>query len=220
MLAALTSCFFLASIFHASEDKTYNSDVSWGLLPLWDLVKFHSLWGIWHFLPSHASLYLHLWAVSVPTSVARKLNSTPPRNLLWSQDYSFTFLEHCIDGQQGEISLQSTWLSIFHWFFLMLSSSFFYSAKGSPFSGTSMSPLTELFGILVSTKINLPRNFFWTAALLSLNRILVNFIFSILLHVFMGKMIGHASRRLIRIPVRKAKSYLSIMKCPSQVGPI
>lgn len=60
----------------------------------------------------------------------------------------------------------------------VLSPSFFYRVEDSPFSWNWMSSLTELFRILASSKSSLPRNFFWTMALLSFNGVLVNFIFS------------------------------------------
>lgn len=137
MLAGLTSCFLLACIFHTSEDRTYNSDVSWGLLPLWDLVKFHSLWGIWH-LPAFSC-----FSLSPPMGCSySNLSCQKTAQLLQGicsdlRSYLylyFTFWYALLMGHREGVSSQSAWLPICYGLFLPYSFSLSSLVQKTPHS--------------------------------------------------------------------------------------
>lgn len=106
--------YILFCIFHASEDRICNSDVSGGTLPLWDLVKFHSLAG-------HLASSCFLVLLSPPTDCSHS-------NLLPERRTQLLLQGICSDVRRGhreEASSQTTCPSMPSWpspFFLPLPS--------------------------------------------------------------------------------------------------
>lgn len=138
--------------------------------PLWDLVKFHSLWGIGPPAFSRFSL-------SPPMGYSRanlccqktQLDSSKESALVSGFISIFILLFEALCWWATGRGLLAEHLAVY--VLLALSLPFFLPfsslVRDSPFSWTWMSPLAELFEILASTKSSLPRNFFWTAALFS-----------------------------------------------------
>lgn len=149
--AELMFCFCLSCIFHASEQRGYNSAVSGDLFATSGAYEIPCACGRSNtFLLSQTLLYLHFWAIPFPTSVARTWNSIPsPRNLLYLVLFLFYFFEplqlHHREGSHYRIA------GHLYWHFLFLSSSF-PSAKPSPFSRIQCSLLLSFMGSLLPLK--------------------------------------------------------------------